>query len=109
MAAAQPLANVSQHPRFGLLIAIASWAAFQAGFINGVLLVAALTFVSSVNGLLSLVAREYLVGSPARASILLAQIFTFFAGAMVAGLVYERQLRWRIGHAIGVAAISLGV
>ncbi len=106
---ATPLDNISKHPHFPVLVAVASYGAFQAGFVNGVFLIASLTFVSSVNGLLSLVARDYLTGNAARASTLLAQIVTFFAGAVVAGVVYERQLRWRISNAIGVAAISLGI
>ena len=107
-------ATLAEHPRFGLLVFLGSWMSFASGFINGVFLISSATFISSVNGLLSLVARDYVsTGNYVRGSLLLAQIVTFFIGATVAGAVFDdplsnEPLAWT-KCAVGSIGISLAV
>ncbi len=100
-------ASLGEHPRLVPIVAVASLSSLMSGFINGVYLIQAQTFVSSVNGLLSLVARDYVaLGNYVRGSLLLAQIATFFVGCVLAGLFYDQPLRHRARYALGFMAVS---
>jgi uncharacterized membrane protein YoaK (UPF0700 family) len=107
-AAAPAPANLSEHPLFAQIVAFACVTALQSGFLNGVFLISGGTFVSSVNGLLSLVARDYVSAlNFVRGSLLLGQIGTFLVGCVLAGLLYDEPLRNERRYLVGVAAISL--
>jgi hypothetical protein len=104
------VATLGQHPRFWEIICFASYASFFAGFVNGIFLITFATFVSSVNGVLSLVALQYLsVGSAIKGSILLAQIVTFFFGGICAGFFFDEQLVVSPQLALGGLGVCLGV
>lgn len=89
------MSTLESEPRFVMVAAISSFSGFSAGFVNGVFLITASTFVSSVNGILSLIAREFFFFNNAiRGAILFAQTLTFFAAAMLAGFVLDEPLSY---------------
>lgn len=102
--------SFSEHPNFPFLVAVASSLAFYSGFVNGVFLITSSTFVSSINGLLALIARDFVRGVDlVRGALLLTQVFVFMAGNTVAGFVYRRPFEISFAHSYGICAVAMGI
>jgi hypothetical protein len=104
-------ASLGDHPLLNHIVLLSCLVGFTTGFVNSVFLITVGTFVSSVNGLLSLVARDYFsLNEAIRGTLMLVQIVTFMTGAAFAGFVYDEPLNHSaLSYPLGGAGVCVGL